>query len=83
MTTPDSILLDLSSGPATAISIGERLRVPFLTIDSMLRRHASAGLVEPAEPRGGLAVWKLTPAGREQCPAPQAQQFPKNRNRRP
>ena len=82
MTTPEAILLDLTSGPSTSESIGERLRVPMLVIDAMIRRHATAGLVAQAESRGGLTVWQITPAGREQCPArPAKPQFPKNRNR--
>lgn len=83
MTTPDQILLDLSAGQSTSESVAERLRVPWLTIDAMIRRHATSGLIERAESRGGLCVWKLTPEGRAQCPAAPKQQFPKNRNRQP
>lgn len=82
MTTPNAILLDLSSGPSTAESIGGRLRVPVLTIDAMIYRHVTAGLVVRAKFLGEVSVWKLTPTGHEQCPAkPAKQQFPKNFNR--
>ena len=84
MTTPDQILLDLSSGQSTAESIAERLRVPMLTIDAMIRRHATSGLVERTESHGGLCIWKLTPEGRTQCPTgPAKTQFPKNPARQP
>jgi hypothetical protein len=50
----------------------------------MIRRHATAGLVQRAQNHGGLCIWKLTPEGRAQCPAaPTKQPFPKNRNRQP
>ena len=81
MTTPDSILLDLSRGRSTSESIGLRLRVPMLTIDAMISRHVLAGLVTRAESTGAMVVWKLTTTGHEQCPPPASMQFPKNRNR--
>ncbi len=83
MTTPEAILVDLSRGRSTSESVAERLRVPMLTIDAMIHRHVTAGLVERAENRGGLVVWKLTTAGHEQCPSPAPMQYPNNRNRQP
>ncbi len=70
MTTPEAILLDLSIGRSTSESIGKRLRVPMLTIDAMIHRHITAGLVERVEHDGDLVVWTLTTAGHEQCPPP-------------
>ena len=83
MTTPEAILLDLSIGRSTSESIGKRLRVPMLTIDAMIHRHITAGLVERVEHDGDLVVWTLTTAGHEQCPPPEPMQYPKNSTGQP
>lgn len=63
MKTPDTILLDLRAGQATADSIAGRLRVPCLVIEAMLKRHAKSGLVLSGTVADTLTVWRLTPDG--------------------
>ena len=54
-----------------------------LTIDAMIHRHITAGLVERVEHDGDLVVWTLTTAGHEQCPPPEPMQYPKNSTGQP
>jgi len=66
MTTPNQILLDLLIGDSTADSLGDRLRVPALTITAMCKRHEVDGLVRTVSIAGGALIsWRITDAGRE------------------
>jgi len=63
MTTPNQILIDLLAGQSTADSIAERLRIPTLVAEAMLRRHETDDLVFTGSINGCLKVYRLTAAG--------------------
>lgn len=62
MTTPNKILVDLLDSPATSDAIAERVRVPMLVAEAMLKRHAKDGRV--SRRASTLIVWSLTESGK-------------------
>lgn len=63
MTTPKQILLDLLAGQSTADSIAERLRIPVLVAEAMLRRHETDDLVVSGRINDCITVYRLTGTG--------------------
>lgn len=72
MTTSDTILLLLADGKATADSIADTLHQPSIVIAAFCCDLEKAGLAKSAplgDPAIGrkLAIWSITPAGRERA----------------
>lgn len=62
MTTPDKILVELIDTAATADAIAERVRVPMLVAEAMLKRHEKDGHVSSRV--DALITWSLTESGK-------------------
>ncbi len=65
MTSPNQILVSLTDSPATTNALHDLMRLPFLVIEAMCKRHVKDGFVTTSSLADCSDIWSLTDSGRE------------------